>query len=934
MFRSLQTRVPARPRVQAKISLSIVLFLTVMATVAAAEDWLQFKYDCRHSGNVPDRSVTTPLGLVGAVPLTDAVFTAPVVADGRVYVVDGAGVAFCIDAATLRVLWKFESCGGKANCNNISSPAIAGRYLHFGTTAGSYYVLNAASGTVVKEIACGEPIFSAPVVADDRVYFATLGSKVYALENDGTVCWVWDYVKETMDFAGDRWSGEDWCKQKEGKRVTWRDQFFCLQDLAMYRPATPALTSPASGGVLVVPAGGSTICLEDTGGRAELREMAQVPAYAGSEKPAMFGTSIGEDGAVYQQWHRRDNTGRVEILPLPNSKAKAGYVPGTQTEINRPSLLSFCSVSVRGGDVYRCRPEEGFGFCRHPAGTGGDSQAVPRPDDYKQAQYLGGYPSIASPILLRKTAVYGGLDGSLYVVPLAGSGRVWSFKTAFAKAISAPVAVCDGRIYFGCEDGYLYVLGPGGPPKAGLIQSRPSVWARLPSRDLKLWRIRSRLTGRLANSKYDWFTNFGNLASTNANNQGVKPPFKIKWIRRYAGTFKHIPVCGGGRMYTHTAEGQIFAVEQETGRLLWRRYWPGVHVSFTCPIYYEGRLLVPQAGMRKSRMRCLDAATGELLWEAPFAGSPSWSRQQPPIIHKNLAIYIFGTGRYAAQGTEKAYVHKGTPVKRPDGAEIMSWIYSHNNPYYPKDQKPLVRAWDADTGKEVWTIDFSQFGSGGNDAGLCLMDGTLYYSCFFGYAARTRRGLPGAKGLTAAIEPATGQVIWLTTKYYVTAGSTISGKDGRVYLGGYNAPNEKTDDRHVWCLDARNGSLIWQSEPVAKAVNVVTVGERFVFVHASTRQPSYVIDKQTGKILSVFDKGYACTRFSLSEPYIIGPNMDMIDSSDGNKLVSSGPCVDVRDCVGGVVSNGRIFYTSQSSGLQVSQVCGAEAASLAAPWQR
>ena len=114
---------------------------------------------------------------------------------------------------------------------------------------------------------------------------------------------------------------------------------------------------------------------------------------------------------------------------------------------------------------------------------------------------------------------------------------------------------------------------------------------------------------------------------------------------------------------------------------------------------------------------------------------------------------------------------------------------------------------------------------------------------------------------------------------------------------------------------------------------MVTVGERFVFVHASTGKPSYVIDKQTGKILSVFDKGYACTRFTLSEPYLIGANMDMIDSSDGNKVVSSGPCVDVRECVGGVVSNGRIFYTSQGSGLQVSQLCREEAASFVAPWQ-
>ena len=68
---------------------------------ANAEDWPQLKYDCRHSGDVPERSVKTPLGLVGAVPLTDAVFTSPVLAGGKVYMLDGAGVMFCIDAETL-----------------------------------------------------------------------------------------------------------------------------------------------------------------------------------------------------------------------------------------------------------------------------------------------------------------------------------------------------------------------------------------------------------------------------------------------------------------------------------------------------------------------------------------------------------------------------------------------------------------------------------------------------------------------------------------------------------------------------------------------------------------------------------------------------------------------------------------------------------------
>jgi outer membrane protein assembly factor BamB len=873
---------------QARVALLVVLVLMMITATTVAEDWLQFKYDCRHSGDVPDRSVTTPLGLVAAVPLTDAVFTAPVVANGRVYVVDGAGVAFCIDARTLEILWKFETDGGRANCNNISSPAIAGGYLHFGTMAGAYYVLDAANGTLVEKIQCGEPIFSAAVATNNRVYFATLGSQVYALEPEGTICWVWDYVRERLGFEGNRWSGADWLKHKKGKRVNWRDQFCCSRNIAAYE------------NIIVVPAGGETICLKDLGDKAELGTVALVPDYAGSELPATFGQSIDETGAIYRQWHRRDNTGRVEILRIVDDRVKTDYVRGTQAEINRPNLLSFCSVSVRGTDVYRCRPEEGFGFCKHSA-------AVEKP------QHLGGYPSIAAPILLRNNGVYGALDGKLYVVPLAGTRKVWSFKTAFGKAISAPVAVCDGRIYFGCEDGYLYILGP-------------QANAPLPSKEIELCKIRSPLKGKLADSKYDWFTNYGDLSSTNFNEQGIKPPFKIKWIRRYEGTFKHVPVCGGGRMYTNTAEGQIFAVEQETGRLLWRRYWPGVHLSFTSPLYYKGRLLVPQAGMKRSRLRCLDAATGKLLWETPFTGTPSWSRQMPPVIHKNLAIYPFGTGKFAAQGSDKNYLHKGTPVESPDGSEISSWIYNHDNPHYPKGQKSLVRAWDIETGEEIWNQDFSRFGSGGNDAGVCLMDGVLYYSCFFGYAPKTSSGLPRANGITAAIDPANGEIIWLTTRYSVTAGTTISAKNGRLYLGGHNKLNEQTEDRYVWCLDARDGSLIWRSEPLAKAVNVVTIGKNILFAHGSSRNPSYLIDKDTGKILLVFDEGYACTRFTLSGPYLLGANMDIIDTSNNaGNLISSGPCVDARDCVGAIASNGRLFYTSQANGLQLSRVCGDQA---------
>jgi outer membrane protein assembly factor BamB len=848
----------------AALALSLVL----------GQDWLQFKGDSRRSGDVPDRALTLPLGLAGAPPMSDGLYASPAVADGTVYVVDGSGVATALDAATLKVKWTTPTRGG---VNNISSPAVAGKFLHFGTTAGLHVVLDRATGAIVREVDVHEPIFSAPAVGGGRVYGATLGSRVYALEADGTTAWTWDFVKEVVGFEGDRWSGADWLRHKKD-RVNWKDHFVCSRDIALH------------GKTLVIPAGGRTVFLEDAGDRPRLRSVAEIPDYDGKEYPATFGQSLGPDGEAYVQWHRRDNAGRVEILRLDGA---AAFVKGTQTAIHLPGLLSFSSPSVRGADVYRTRPEEGLGLCRHVPGR-------EKPD------VLGAAPSIGSPILVKDHAVYGGLDGKIYVVPLAG-GAPWSF--AGGAPFTAAPAVVDGRLYAPCEDGHLYVFSPEGKAAA-------------PERDLGIWKVRSPLTGPLAGPEHDWYTNYGDFGCTNANVQGLKPPLRMRWARRVDGTVKHLPVCGGGRLYTHTAEGEISAVEQDTGRLLWRRHFPDVYLSFTSPLYYQEKLIVPQAGMKQSRMRCLDAATGKLLWEAPFTGSPSWSRQFPPVVHGGVAIYASGSGRYAAQGTEKPFTFKGAPEKS-DG-EVMSWIYSNDNPFYPKDNRPLLWAWDLSTGKIAWEKDFSEFGRGGNDCGICVLDGKLYYSTFFGYSKteREKRGLPpDHNGLTACLDPATGKVLWTTTKFHVTAKCTITGRDGRLYLGGNNPAEEGVKDRFVWCLDAKDGSLVWRSDPVTSALNVITVGDRFVFSNA-LRGKGNVFDRATGKVVAAVGHNYACCRFTMSGDYILGANMDLIDLADGGKLVSTGPAIDSRECLGAVVSNGRVFYTSQASGFQVSQTCG------------
>jgi outer membrane protein assembly factor BamB len=822
--------------------------------LSGAENWTQYKYDSEHSGNAPAVRVADDIGLQAAIPLTDAVFTAPVIADGRIYVLDGAGVLFCVDAQTWKIVWQFRSPGGPRNCNNYSSPAIVGDFVHFGTMAGNYYVLNARDGRVVREIACGEPVFSCPVAGSDVVYFTTLGSQVYALSPEGDIRWTWDYVREVLQFQGDRWSGQDWLKHK-GERVTWREQFLCSRNMALH------------GKTLVIPAGGSVVWLADRGDRAQM-----LGGFAPNESPSTLGLSMDPQGAVYRQWFRRDNGGRVEVLRIVDGKVETSFVAGTETDYQSDPSMSFSSVSIRGDAVYRCRPEAGFGLCRHEGG-----QTIP----------LGDYPAIAPPIIAGEHVLVGCLDGRLVAVPLEPDRTPYVFATPFGRPITAPPAVANGQIVFGGEDGYLYILGPGGH-------------AAPPTQQLDLTRVRSPLASRLPDEQYDWATHYGNQANTNRTRQGLRLPLAMRWMRRCEGTIKHLSTIGGGRMYTHTAEGQVMAVEQETGRLLWRVYYPGVHVSFTTPAYYRERLYLPQAGLERSRLRCLRAATGELIWEVPFTGSPSWNRQLPPIIHNGLIFYQFSSGKYTGR----------------------DWLFEHQSTFgFPDDQRPIVKAWNLDTGAEVWSRDFSEYGHGGDDAGMCLAEGTLYYSCYFGNKP--------VSGVTAALEPDTGKIKWATTDYSVHAGCAPSIDRGRLYLGGYNAVEGNLN--RVFCLDATNGQLIWKSDPLERAIHVVTVADDKLFAHAQYRQ-GYLLNSDNGAKICELTQGYRCTRFTMDGSLLLGSNMDLIDTSHDNQLISTGPAVDVLQCVGAHISNGRLFYTANGSGLQLSMSYGDEAEQSPQPW--
>jgi outer membrane protein assembly factor BamB len=108
----------------------------------------------------------------------DAVMTSSAVVGEMAYVVDQMGTAYCIDASNGQIIWKTAPDAAGAMGANTSSPCVAQGRLYFGTTAGSFHILDARDGQVIKTVNVGSPILSAPTFANGRVFWTSAGNGV------------------------------------------------------------------------------------------------------------------------------------------------------------------------------------------------------------------------------------------------------------------------------------------------------------------------------------------------------------------------------------------------------------------------------------------------------------------------------------------------------------------------------------------------------------------------------------------------------------------------------------------------------------------------------------------------------------------------------------------------------------------------------------
>lgn len=102
--------------------------------------------------------------------------SSPALADGVIFL-GAASDLLAIDANTRLVLWTSE-----AYEVIVSSPAVAGSAVYFGSEDGRLYAVDRATGMKLWNSLTGDKITSSPAVANGMVYVGSYDGKLYAFE--------------------------------------------------------------------------------------------------------------------------------------------------------------------------------------------------------------------------------------------------------------------------------------------------------------------------------------------------------------------------------------------------------------------------------------------------------------------------------------------------------------------------------------------------------------------------------------------------------------------------------------------------------------------------------------------------------------------------------------------------------------------------------
>lgn len=236
------------------------------------------------------------------------------------------------------------------------------------------------------------------------------------------------------------------------------------------------------------------------------------------------------------------------------------------------------------------------------------------------------------------------------------------------------------------------------------------------------------------------------------------------------------PTAANDVVYFGTPMRFVYAVDAHSGREIWK-FELGASVS-GAPTVYDGKIYVGQQG-GEDEFYCLDAATGEKVWETKLDwvwGSATAS---------DGMIYVPGIDGYAwALDANTGHV----VWKQPFAKSVCSEPAVEGDLVFFGCWDNYLKAFNKKTGKLVW-----QHNGAGTDSGVAIVqDGRVYVK-------------------NKCIDAKTGKLIWEFKDGNNIFNITPAVHDGKVYMSCWHGLGMGgiCVEAVVYCIDAETGKLIW-----------------------------------------------------------------------------------------------------------------------------
>ncbi len=310
--------------------------------------------------------------------------------------------------------------------------------------------------------------------------------------------------------------------------------------------------------------------------------------------------------------------------------------------------------------------------------------------------------------------------------------------------------------------------------------------------------------------------------------KGIKPPFRKLWRYTERPLLEFPPVYVGGTLYAVNNNGTAFALDADTGKVLWERSIGRLNAS--SPAYYRHRLYI--VNLVPGHIVKLDAKTGKIIWKHSLPGRAESS----PVVIDRTVYFGCENGQLFALSTISGNVRWATGL----GGPIKAAPAYYGGTLYVGDYGGYMNAVDAKTGKIKWQA--SSLGQGFGTSGQ-------FYSTPAVAFGRVYAGNNDDRVYSFDLKD--GTLAWsYSTGGYAYSGPTVSNtrhSPPTVYIGSF--------DGNVYALDAKDGSVRWSRSAGGQVVGSLSAIGDIVYVAEFTNNATNGFMMRSGRRVFHYPRG-------------------------------------------------------------------------------